>query len=262
MSIPETAPVRRRRGRHPRALHGLPPREGATRSRCRLGRRHRRPRQVEAGRRGIRHRLRRRPQQLLPAGDERAHAGLRRGLGVGSRGVPLQLGRLHRTGRAGPGVGSHRDVRAPGAHRLPLRAHHRRGRGRRAYEGALPGLARARGDDLPSRASGRVRVQRRVRARATGQVPRRGRLGARGSRGHRVRLARRRLGLRGRDTRGRHRGRRAGRDRAGTVGRPLLGRCSACRTRSTSRLRRATSFATVRCGPTGIFRKARSRSIR
>ena len=40
------------------------------------------------------------------------------------------------------------------------------------------------------------------------------------------------------------------------------GRCSACRTRSTSRLRRATSFATVRCGRTGIFRRARSRSTR
>ena len=78
---------------------------------------------------------------------------------------------------------------------------HRRGRGRRAHEGALPGLARARGDDLPSRAPGRVRVQRRVRARATGQVPRRGRLGARGRRGHRVRVTRRRLGLRGRDER-------------------------------------------------------------
>ena len=40
-----------------------------------------------AGRGRLRHRLRRRPQQLLPAGDERAHAGLRGGLGVRPGGV-------------------------------------------------------------------------------------------------------------------------------------------------------------------------------
>ena len=68
-------------------------------------------------------------------------------------------------------------------------------RGRRAHEGALPGLAREGRDHLPPRAPGRIRVQRRVRARAAGQVPRRGRHGARRRRGHGLRVARRRLGL-------------------------------------------------------------------
>ena len=57
------------------------------------GARRRRPREVAPGRRRLRDRLRRRPQQLLPAGDERAHAGLRRGVGVGS-------GRLRATTRS------------------------------------------------------------------------------------------------------------------------------------------------------------------
>ena len=47
-----------------------------------------------------------------------------------------------------------------------------RGRGRRAHEGPLPRLAREGRDGLPARAPGRVRVQRRVRAGAAGQVPR------------------------------------------------------------------------------------------
>ena len=71
------------------------------------------------------------------------------------------------------------DLRAAGADRLPLRADHRRGRGRRAHEGALPRLARARRDRLPARAPGRLRVQRRVGARARDKCRGGGRLGPR-----------------------------------------------------------------------------------
>ena len=131
------------------------------------------------------HRVRSRPQQLLPAGDERAHAGVRRGLGVRSSGVPLQLGRVHRARRPGAGVGSRGHVRATGADRLSLRAHHRRGRRRRAHEGALPRLARAGRHDLPPRAPGRLRVQRRVGARAPRQMHCGRRLRPRGRRSHR-----------------------------------------------------------------------------
>ena len=51
----------------------------------------------------------------------------------------------------------------------------RRGRGRRAHEGALPRLARAGRHGLPPRAPGRLRVQPRVGRRPARQVPRRGR---------------------------------------------------------------------------------------
>ena len=47
-------------------------------------------------------------------------------------------------GRGGAGGGSRGDLRAPGADRLPLGADHRRDGCRRAHEGALPRLARAR----------------------------------------------------------------------------------------------------------------------
>ena len=110
--------LRRRRRRHPRALHCLSPREGAERPRHRLRRGHRRARQEPPGRGRHGHRVRRRPQQLLPARDERADAGLRRGLGVGPRRVSLQPGRLRRARAGGAGAGSRRGLRAPGAHRL------------------------------------------------------------------------------------------------------------------------------------------------
>ena len=50
------------------------------------------------------HRLRRRAQQLLPAGNVRADGRQRRGLGVRPGRVPLQLGRLHGARAGGPGV--------------------------------------------------------------------------------------------------------------------------------------------------------------
>ena len=119
------------------------------------------------------HRLRRRPQQLLPARDERADAGLRRGVGVRSRGVPLQRGRLHRARRR-----RCRRATSPPTferqERIGYRSEldRRRGRGRRAHEGALPRLAREGRHRLPPRAPGRLRLQRRVGARPARQVPR------------------------------------------------------------------------------------------
>ena len=168
-------------------------------------------------------RLRRRPQQLLPARDERADAGVRRGVGVRPRGVPLQRRRLHRPRAAGAGERPHRRLRAPPADRLPLRPLPRRGRGRRAHEGALPRLAREGRHRVPARAPGRLRVQPRVGRRPAGQVPRRGRpdpLPHRGD-GLRARARRQRHGRRDRpgpDRRG-----RAARDRPRPLGQAVLG---------------------------------------
>ena len=62
----------------------------------RRGRRaHRRARQDRRRRRRLGHRLRRRAQQLLPAGDARTDGALRRGLGKRRRGLQLPPGRLH-----------------------------------------------------------------------------------------------------------------------------------------------------------------------
>ena len=231
-------------------------------ARGRLGRRRPRPREVARRRRRLGHRVRRRAQQLLPAGDERAHAGLCRGVGVRSRRVPLQRRRLHRARRAGAGAGPRRDVRAPAADRLPLRADRGRGGGRRAHEGSLPGLARAGRDHLPPRAPGRIRVQPRVGRRAPGQVPRGGRLRPRGHRGHGFRVpATTAPSPPSRRTRAPSRSASRSWSRRGR-GPRSCGRCSACRTRSTSRRRPATSSATGRCGRTGTSRRARSRSTR
>ena len=173
------------------------------------------------GCRRIGHRLRRRPQQLLPARDVRADAGVRRGLGVGSRGLRVQPGRLHRARPGAPGVGPHAGLRAAPADRLPVRAHPRRGRGRRAHEGALPRLACEERDGLPARAAGRVRVQPRLGAGPRRQVRVRGRHDPVGCRGHRLRVAERPGRHRRRDQRGDDR-RRARRRRPGPVGEALL----------------------------------------
>ena len=221
-TLPKSSPLRRRRRRHPRPLHRLPPGEGALRARSRLRGGRRRPREVAAGRRSLRNRLRGRPQQLLPAGDERAHAGLRRGLGVRPGRLRVQRGRLHRARPAGAGAGPRGDVRAPGADRVPLDLHHRRGRGRPPHEGALPRLARAGRHRLPARVPGRLRVQPGLRRRARREGPRPGRRDPHGRRGDRARAGagRRRHGCR--DGPGPDRGRRAARHRSGPVGEELL----------------------------------------
>ena len=135
--------------------------------------------------------------------------------------VPLQ--RRSATSRSAPrcrSPTSPRRLRASGADRLPLRADHRRGRGRRAHEGALPRLAREGRHGLSARAPGRLRVQRRVRARAcaTSASPR----ACRSLEGVEVTgFVSRDDGsvIGARDERGRDRGRRAGRDRARARGR-------------------------------------------
>ena len=122
-------------------------------------------------------------------------------------GVRIQPRRLHRARRGSTGVGSHGDLRAPGTDRLPLRAHPRRGGGRRAHEGSLPRLAREGRHRVPPRAPGRVRLQHGLRRRAPRQVPRGGRLRSDRRRGHRLRGRRRRFDHDGGDLRGAGRGR-------------------------------------------------------
>ena len=195
----------------------------------RLGQRHPRRRQDRTRRRRVGHRLRRRPQQLLPARDVRADAGLRRGLGVRSGGLRLQPGRLHRARPGAPGVGPHGGLRAPPAHRLRLRADPRRGRGRRAHEGALPRLAREERDRLPAREAGRLRVQPRLgrRASSASASPR----ASRSSRASRSPASSRRAAATSRAVeteRGHDRG-RARRRRARARGPSTSGACSTCR---------------------------------
>ena len=108
---------------------------------------------TDVARRRLGHRLRHRAQQLLPAGDAGADGGMRRGVGVRSRGAALPRQRLHRARPAGSGGRPGPGVRAPPAHRLPLRAARRRGRGRRAHALAVLGLARAGPHRLPARAA-------------------------------------------------------------------------------------------------------------
>ena len=190
--------------------------------RARHRRRRRRRRQGDARRRRHRDRLRRRPQQLLPAGDERADAGVRRGLGVRPGGVPLQRRRLHRARPAGAGARPRRRLRAPGADRLPLGAHRRRGGGRRPHEGPLSRLARQGRHRLPARAPGRVRLQPRVGRGPPGQVPRGRRPDPGAHRGDGLRARRGRRRRRRRDERRPHRGRRAGRRRPRALGAEAL----------------------------------------
>src|SRR5436305_105872 len=79
-----------------RPLDRLAPGQGAAVAGRGAGRPHRRQDRHRCRR--LRDRLRRRPQQLLPAGDVRAHGRERRGLGAGSRGLQLPPGRLRRAG--------------------------------------------------------------------------------------------------------------------------------------------------------------------
>ena len=94
--------------------------------------------------------------------------------GVGPRRVHYNSVGYIALGAAGAGARPHRDVRAPGADRVPLGAIAGEAEVDAHMKALFPRLARAGCDDLPARAPGRLRVQRRVRARPTRQVPRRG----------------------------------------------------------------------------------------
>ena len=166
MTDPSPPPPRpRHRCRRPRPLDRLAPRRSTA---SEVARR----RQDRRRRRRVGHRLRRHPQQLLPAGDVGADGRLRRGVGIRPGGAPLPRHRLHRARPARPGERPDRGVRAPAADRLPLRAVRRRGGGRSAHALAVRRLARARPDRLPARARRRLRVQPRVDVRARRQGPR------------------------------------------------------------------------------------------
>ena len=110
------------------------------------------------------HRLRRRPQQLLPAGHVRADGRQRRGVGAGSGGLQLPPGRLLRPRRRAPGRRPDRGARAPAAHRLPVRADRRRRERAPAHAGDVPRLAGAGRRGVPARAQGRLRQQHGLHA--------------------------------------------------------------------------------------------------
>ena len=210
---------------------------------ARLGRRHRRPRQGEPGDRCDRDRLRRRPQQLLPAGDERAHAGVRRGVGVRSRGVPLQ--RRSATSRSAPRCRSPTSsaVRAAGADRLPVGADRRRGRGRRPHEAPLPGLARQGVTVCLHEHQGGFAFNLESVAGLRDKCLVGGSQILRAHGGDGLRKSARTTPCVAVETsRGSDRSRRAGRHRPRAVGAAASGRCSGSPTGSTCTRRRATSL--------------------
>ena len=79
-------------------------------------------------RRRLGHRVRRRAQQLLPAGDARADGAFGVGLGTRSRGVQLPSGRLHADQPRGDARAGRHDLRAAEGDRLRVRLHRRRSR--------------------------------------------------------------------------------------------------------------------------------------
>ena len=215
------------------------------------------------GRRRLRDRLRRRPQQLLPAGDERADAGLRRGLGLRSR--PRTTTTRSATSRS-----------ARRCRRSDLTAVHERHErigyrsdlilGEAEVDAHMKALFpdwRAQGVTVCLHDHrGRLRLQPGVRERAARQVRGGGRVGDHRRRGDRVRLPGRRQRRRARDERRPDRGRRAGRDRTRPVGEAVLGDARPARRGSTSTRRRARCTSRCRCGRTGTCRRARSPSTR
>jgi hypothetical protein len=173
------------------------------------------PRQAGGGRRRVRHRLRRHPQQLLPAGHARAHGALGQRLGVGSGGVRLPPRRLPADRPGGDAQGRREDLRGAAGDRLPLGAGRGGARLPRVHAGAVRRLAGARHHRDPARAAGRLRQQRPLAARAGRQG--RGRGGADRHRDHRHRDRHQRR-------RGEGGGDRSGADRlraAGDRGRPV-----------------------------------------
>ena len=92
----------------------------------------------------VRHRLRRRAQQLLPARDGRADGGVHGRLGVGPDGLPLHPVGYIALGSKVAGDGPDRGRRAPRAHRLPVAADRGRGEVREHMRKLFPDW-RARG---------------------------------------------------------------------------------------------------------------------
>ena len=130
--------------------------------RPRRRRRHPHPGQDRHRRGRVRHRVRRHPQQLLPARHARADGALGRGLGVGPRGVRLSPRRLHADRAGGDARGRREDLRRAAGDRLPVRAHRGGARLPRLPARHVRRLAGPRHLRDPARGEGRLRQQRQV----------------------------------------------------------------------------------------------------
>ena len=226
------------RRRRPRAVHRLAPgRGGGGGAGGRQGR---------GRRRCVGDRLRGDPQQLLPAGDAGADGRLRRDLGVRSRGPALPRHRLRRARSARPRSPTWpRSSSASSGSATPRSCTSGERRGARPHAGPVRRLARRGPERLPARATRRLRLQPRVDAgpgatRRARRAPR----SSRGSRSTGFELDGSGAVTAGRDDRRADRG-RAGRGRRRARGSPRSGRCSGCRTGSTSAGPTAASTATV-----------------
>ena len=119
-------------------------------------------------RRRVRHRLRGRAQQLLPAGDARADGAFGRRLGERPGGLQLPSGRLHADQPRGDARGVRRSTAAEGD-RLRVGVHRGRSGSHALHEGPVRRLAGAGHHFGAAREARRLRQQHGVDARARGQ---------------------------------------------------------------------------------------------
>ena len=179
--------------------------------------------------------MRRRPQQLLPAGDARADGALRVGVGERSRGVQLPPGRLHADQPRGDARAGRHDLRAAEGDRLRVGVRRGRSRIAQVHAGHPPRLAGEEHHVGAAREARRLREQHGVAARPREEGDGARRRDRRRRRGDGLPFGQRRDG----DPRGRDR--RPARSRATRSSSPWVrgstrcGTCCRCRRRSRSR---------------------------
>ena len=229
--------------------------------RPRRRRRHPRPRQDRRRRRRVRDRVRRHPQQLLPAGDARADGALGSGLGVGPRGVRLPPRRVTCRSRRRRCTRTSRRS-SPSSRRSATRRCSSRASATAAptcWTCSTTGRRRGITAILHEKKGGYANNVRSLRGLAA-KAEVRGRPDRAGGPRHR-RAHRRRRGHRGRDRPGRGAAAISSSSRPAR-GSATCGRCWTCPARSRSRGRDGTVHEAGRCGPTGPCRRGRWRWTR
>jgi hypothetical protein len=164
--------LRDRGRRHPRPVDVDASRaktQGARQDSRRAGCAHRRARQDRHRCRRVGDRVRRRAQQLLPAGDARADVALRFGLGERRGDVQLSPGGLHADQPRGHAHAGARNPRAATCDRLRVGVRRRRGGIDALHEGTVRRLAGEEHHVGAAREARRLRQQHGVAARSRRQ---------------------------------------------------------------------------------------------
>ena len=203
--FPHPCEIRRHRRRHSRLELGLAPGREPAQERQRQRQGHPGARQDGHRGRRLRHRLRRHPEQLLPAGHAPADAAQRLRVGQRSPGLQLPPGRLHADQPGADARGRRLDLRAAEGDRLRVGLHRGRGRLHEVHEGDVRRLA-SQGHHLgPAREEGRLRQQPRLDLRPRQEGGERGRAHHDRRQGHRLQARQQRRGEDRRDRPGQHR---------------------------------------------------------